>query len=400
MEEEKNYHKKGIAAGAALAGAPAAANAVRTAAGIILTPKPAIEKEADLLKAKSGIIRDSEGNSVIFTGTNLGEAGFDCLEYGKPCEGNEKDNFAALAERFGNYGAREVFGSAYESLISASDIKSLAKAGANCVLIPLRSFLLTGNVKDKKHDLSLAHIDKILDACKKAGIYAILSLKEAPGPQNNMITRGKDGADSLFGSKKSSSLQSETVKLWAKIANRYKGREEIAAYNLLESPQADSAGDVYKLYSRIIAAVRKEKDNHIIITELPGGETAGFEKLEDDNLVIGFSGSCATVYELETFINNAVKAKETGAPVVALSFYPADYESAVSKLKAEGIGVTAGSYKGDEFCIMSGNRAVIDIKNDSFDDIKGKFADALKTKNFKKNKELTKAVFGEKKKNK
>ena len=388
MEEEKNYHKQGIAAGAALAGAPAAANAVRSAAGIILTPKPAIEKEADLLKAKSGIIRDSEGNSVIFTGTNLGEAGFDCLEYGKPCEGNEKDNFAALAERFGNYGAREVFGSAYESLISASDIKSLAKAGANCVLIPLRSFLLTGN------------IDKILDACKKAGIYAILSLKEAPGPQNNMITRGKDGADSLFGSKKSSSLQSETVKLWAKIANRYKGREEIAAYNLLESPQADSAGDVYKLYSRIIAAVRKEKDNHIIITELPGGETAGFEKLEDDNLVIGFSGSCATVYELETFINNAVKAKETGAPVVALSFYPADYESAVSKLKAEGIGVTAGSYKGDEFCIMSGNRAVIDIKNDSFDDIKGKFADALKTKNFKKNKELTKAVFGEKKKNK
>ena len=50
--------------------------------------------------------------------------------------------------------------------------------------------------------------------------------------------------------------------------------------------------------------------------------------------------------------------------------------------------------------MMSGNRAVIDIKNDSFDDIKGKFADALKTKNFKKNKELTKAVFGEKKKNK
>lgn len=372
MEKGTRNIVKGISAGSVMAGAPLAASVIGN-----LIPK-GIEK-GDFLKIKDSRLITKGGCEVLLQGINLVEAPFTALKDGKYFSDNRFEIFTALEERFGNYGARDVFNRCFSSFVTAGDIKSIAKTGFNCVVIPLRCDLLVS--EKKKKAVTFKKLDAIIKACRKAGVYAILSLDAAAGCKennNNLFGEGKECA----------SNRSETIKFWAKMAKSYKDEPVVAAYNIIGSLEAENKEAVDDLCKKIIKAIRKEKDNHIIIAE-----TSSDEILALGNVAMGISGAYTAICDVDAVTEKAVKVKENGNAVIALNFFPADYEKACTDLGNADISWAVGRYKGDMFCLYSGEKQSIDLSTDNYDTINEKLSAPLDTKNYTLNKGMSE-MFG------
>jgi hypothetical protein len=78
--------------------------------------------------------------------------------------------------------------------------------------------------------------------------------------------------------------------MWKAIAQRYKDRKAVAAYDLLNEPVQPSGKELTDIYARIIAAIRETDRNHFLMLE--GGILATdfsmFSAPADDNMVYSF----------------------------------------------------------------------------------------------------------------
>lgn len=92
----------------------------------------------------------------------------------------------------------------------------------------------------------------------------ILTLHSVPGGQSPLFTADPDGTAQLWHSE---SYQERTVALWKAIADRYKDRQIIAGYDLLNEPAPPDANDLITLYKRIITAIRSVDQHHMVIIE-------------------------------------------------------------------------------------------------------------------------------------
>ena len=131
MTDNEKIMIAGCAAGAAAATVPAVYGFVKATARQPITDR-------DFLRAENGEFISECGAHISLRGTNLND---DLFRYKKAdLDGSSADYdvFAALEERFGTYGARLLVQKYNENFISPSDIKKIAKLGANCVRIPLR----------------------------------------------------------------------------------------------------------------------------------------------------------------------------------------------------------------------------------------------------------------------
>ena len=358
MEKGTKGIAAGIGTGSVIASIPALT-------GVVINTLSKPKDTDDMLKAINGEIKNSSGNSVLLKGINLCEVPFTCLKNDEPFEANADEVFNTLKERFGHYGAREVFNTCFASAYTPDDVKALAKMGINCVNIPMRSVLLAEAFKSKKNQIHFGKMDTLIKACKKAGVYVILSLDEKPEKDK------------------------ETVKLWEKIAKHYAKETAIAGYNLIASPDTDAAS-LCKAYSPVIKAIRKLQDNHIIILSAQNiADTDKIMTAEDSNIAFGFSLKTATVIENNEVIEAVKAVKSKGFAIIGTSLYPAGYEETATALTSEGIGWCMGGLKGDMYCLYCGDSPSIDLEKDSHDEMKEKLTNALATKNYKLNKGMS-----------
>ena len=359
--KEKNYAAKGMAAGAVLATVPTAVNA---AAAVITKPK----NNCDFISVKDGKLVTNGENEILLHGMNFNEIPFICHKNGEDFSGDTKELFSALSSRFGVYGAREVFNRFYYSSFTAKDIKSAAKLGFNAVVIPLKSYLLTTDIKNKKRGLSLSKLDKLISACGKNGIYVILSLEGF-----------------------AEEIPENIIKYWEKLSLHYKNEPAIAAYKILENiPVGTDTDTLDKIYKDAVKIIRKNKDNHVIILEnreLKGTEVV--TKHNDKNLALGFSGRLPTVFQMNDTLAEIKDTVAMGVPVIVTEFFPADYGKAFDELLPMGVSCMIGSFKGDIFCLYCGDMASIDIEKDSFEEINKALTDKAKAKDqYKENTQM------------
>lgn len=356
MTSAGKFALAGFAAGTVMAGAP-------FACGIIfsLTRRP-IDKNS-FLHVEDGSLVTSDGKNVLLSGIDMNESSFTCFKDGIRSFDSEKEIFNQLEKRFGNYGAREIYGKGTESALTPADIKLMKKAGISCLRIPLRQHLLFKNSDTKKQEPSLDRLDGIIKACRKAGIYVILSLA-ADENDKELFDCGKKGFDK----------RNELIKLWLKIAGHYKKEAAVAGYDLLdglECTESKKSDTLLKFYLRAAKALRGTDDEHIVFIRGTYGDKE-LKNIKDKNTAFCISGE----------ENPAKEHKAEKFPLILLG----SGDTQTDGLLEKGISCISGSFKGkDENSLYRIALPQIDIENDSYETINEKLSTAFSTENAKKN---------------
>jgi hypothetical protein len=300
----------------------------------------------------SGILRidgdkvvDANGKTVILRGAGLG--GWMNMENfitGYP--GHEHQHRAAMTTVLGKEKADFFFDKFLEYFFGDADAKFFASLGLNCIRIAFnyRHFEDDANPRVLKPS-GFNHLDRVVDACARHGIYTILDMHALPGGQNPDWHSDSGTNFAAFWEHKD--FQDRALWLWGEIAAHYKGNPWIAGYNLINEPCDPQHVRLPAYYDRLEEAIRKIDPDHILW--LDGNtfaiEWKGFERvipnaayaLHDYSLMgfpIGperFKGTPEQVAKLERqFLRKAAFQREKGAPIWNGEFGPVYEDPAVT----------------------------------------------------------------------
>ena len=393
MTDNEKIMVAGCAAGVAAAAVPAVYGYVKA-----VSKQPISDK--DFLRAEGGVFVSECGAQVCLRGINLNDDLFWFKKATLEKNAADYDVFAALESRFGTYGARLAINNYYKNFISASDIKKIAKLGANCVRIPLRYKYLLSK-ENCKGDIDFEHLDFLIEKCKKAGLYVILELHSAPGFQNTDSACGTDGKSILFSSSKDGfEARNATIRLWTQIAAHYKDEPAVAAYDLLNRPLnriADwekNLDSLHKFYRRLLKAIRTVDEKHTVIMEAAGAPDTlpDAEMFRSENVAYGIYSHFHTTFETEALLNEIRRMNGCGIPFVVCKLRAEEnLYSSLEALNDCGISWLAGDYKGEGLkaaFLYGGSVPEADLDSDSHDEINQKWSKPLATKNFTLNTEM------------
>ena len=294
------------------------------------------------LKAKGQTIVDAKGENVYLKGLGLG--GW-MLQEGYMLK---TDDFAGpqfkikekITEVAGEDGKDEFYKAYLKNGITKKDIDSLAKWGFNSIRLPMHYDLYTLPIEKEKVkgentwlEAGFKMTDELLKWCEDNKIYLILDLHAAPGGQGNdaNISDNDKTKPSLWDNVEN---QKKTIALWKKLAERYRDKQWIAGYDLINEPNINFTGKnpngtdemsnapLWKLQKDISDAIREVDKNHIIIIEGNGwgNNYNGLPKLWDDNLVLSFhkywttnaAESIRNITDMRQKLNVPVWLGETG----------------------------------------------------------------------------------------
>ncbi|RYG69772.1 hypothetical protein EON80_09195 [bacterium] len=164
-----------------------------------------------------------------------------------------------IEARFGRDEAYHLKKDWRDAWLGESDFVRIKAAGFNCVRLPF--------IYDAQNDPDglLFWLDRAVGWAEKAGIYVILDMHGAPGRQSKGDITGEADIDRLF---KEPRYVEETAALWQKIARRYRGRSNVAAYDLLNEPMgAPNPTTLHLVHERLYRAIREVDERHIVIVE-------------------------------------------------------------------------------------------------------------------------------------
>jgi aryl-phospho-beta-D-glucosidase BglC (GH1 family) len=167
-------------------------------------------------------------------------------------------------------GNTEVFYQTYRNnYVKKADIDSLKKWGFNSIRLPFHYNLFANNTNPPVFlNTGFEIIDSLLSWCEANQIYLILDMHAAPGGQSDEpISDYNPTNPSLWQSEQNKNL---TVQIWRKIAERYKDKEWIGGYDLLNEPKWNLPPNnqpLRDLYIRITDTIRAVDNNHLLFIE-------------------------------------------------------------------------------------------------------------------------------------
>ena len=140
----------------------------------------------------------------------------------------------------------------YDRFIAEDDIAKIAQAGFNCVRVPLHyRFLET--------DAGWQRLDRLMGWCERHRLYAVLDLHLVPGSALGVLE-----PEPIWKSERS---RQRFVALWKAIATRYRNRETVAGYDLINEPTPPDGAALVCLHQEVIRAIREVDPDHLIIVE-------------------------------------------------------------------------------------------------------------------------------------
>jgi len=159
---------------------------------------------------------------------------------------------------------------------------------------------------DRWLDGALAECDKALAACEKYRIKVLVDLHTPPGGRAN------GGVCRMFQEKR---YQDKLVEVWDRIARRYKGREVVYAYDLLneavEGTVADGLLNWRDLATKAAETIREiDPGKPVVFEPSPWGGPDGFDVLEPldlDGVIYSFH-----MYRPHSFTHQGVSNDKTG----------------------------------------------------------------------------------------
>lgn len=159
----------------------------------------------------------------------------------------------------------------YKNHLGEADICKMAELGYNSIRLPLnsRSFLAEEPGYQWKEN-NFEMLDQIIDWCEKYRLYAILDLHTVPGGQTGL--KCDDGLESTPRFYLEEESIERSICLWEKIAERYKDRWIIGAYDLLNEPLAkpeslEMMPLLISYYEALIPRIRAIDKKHMLTIE-------------------------------------------------------------------------------------------------------------------------------------
>ena len=226
-----------------------------------------------MLGSKGVHLVDPAGKPVVLKGCNLGNwlileswmfGG--TLQSGGENFHDQASLFRTLDSRFGKERSRSLMNAFRDSYITSRDFDAIKTFGFNVVRVPFDYRLLQDD--DQPTELradAFQWLDRALDLAEAAGVYVILDMHGVPGGQSGQDHTGESDQNKLWHDAKD---QQRTIDLWKAIANRYKGRGVVAAYDLINEPYSDYREDVRPVLAtimpRIADAIRGTGDTHVL----------------------------------------------------------------------------------------------------------------------------------------
>jgi endoglucanase len=258
-----------------------------------------------LLKASGSKIVDANNNEVILKGMGLG--GWLLMEgYMLQVDGGYGQWQIKRDMRLNGATESEIenfFSSWRNNHTTAADINYLKTLGLNSLRLPMHyELFLTASQRAVRNDViygkipvdtyvqSLATwydqnllftdvtadgfttIDNTLQWAGANAMWVVLDLHAAPGGQGsqNNINDALVGLDlwNRVDSQGRKIYQLITERLWKNISSRYKTDARVAMYDLVNEPHGSVQNSAIKaLYDKLIAAIRSNGDNHLILLE-------------------------------------------------------------------------------------------------------------------------------------
>ncbi|MDP4209291.1 MAG: cellulase family glycosylhydrolase [Bacteroidota bacterium] len=248
-----------------------------------------------------------------------------------------------VADHIGQEKADKFWKAFRRNYITEADIKRIAELGFNSVRPALNARLfLTEGENNQFVDEGFELLDNLIKWCKKYHLYVIVDMHGAPGGQTGQnIDDSPNNKPELFSDPKNEDL---LVKLWVKIAEKYKDEPTVAAYDLLNEPLPERTGaaEQYKdrlvpMYQKLIAAIRTVDKKHMFTLE--GYNWANnwsvFNKALDSNMFFQFHYYCwdrpdnlndiSNYLKKQQQLNTPVWVGETGEKNNAIYFATTQY---------------------------------------------------------------------------
>jgi endoglucanase len=175
---------------------------------------------------------------------------------------------AALNQLVGEAEARRFWRVYRDRYVTAEDIRLIKRAGFNSVRVPFSYRLfVTETDPPRLEGPGYELLDRVVSWCGREGLYVVLDMHAAPGGQTGDNIDDSFGYPFLYESEESQEL---TVRLWRKLAARYRDETAVAGYDLLNEPIPHFFDTAYfnpklePLYRRIVRGVREVDRNHVV----------------------------------------------------------------------------------------------------------------------------------------
>lgn len=357
------------------------------------------------LKADGKVLRNNygAGDIVALRGTNAG--GWLVQEnWMNPTNApDQKTAIETLTSRFGADGAWALLNAFADSWWQEEDFDNIKAMGMNVIRLPFTYFEMLDSDWNLKSD-AFARMDWFVNECSERGLYVILDMHGAPGSQNGNHHSGDSSGAKLYNSEL---YMSRTVFLWQQIADRYKGNQYIAGYDLLNEPVGAVGEDQWDFYDRLYDAIRNIDSDHAIFIEatwdpadLPDPSTYGWENVVYEYHFYEWENPGS--YEYQTsFINSKVEkinAANYNVPILIGEFClfdnPLSWDYTLNLFNKQGWSWTGWSYKSVDcgnWAIYNSTRETtpkVNIYTDTYEQIMEKWSNVDTDARFFKNEML------------
>jgi endoglucanase len=177
--------------------------------------------------------------------------------------GTDSELRAAIDHTYGFEAAKVFWDAYYSAYLSEPDLRFVRDLGMNSVRVPVNFSLFDG-----EQPVAYRELDRLIELAERLGLLVIIDLHAAPGGQNP--DWHCDNATGVAGFWQHEVHRAAVIRLWEKLAIRYRDCTTIAGYDLLNEPcfeDSDGGKTLVSFYEDCITAIRRWDAEHVIFIE-------------------------------------------------------------------------------------------------------------------------------------
>lgn len=217
-----------------------------------------------MLQVKGKYIVDEQGKEIVLIGYNVGNwMMLENFMLGYP--GTEQEFRAAVKKYAGEENCRYFFKKYRECFLGEKDIVFMREMGMNCIRVPFNYRMFESDNEPGIYDGEvLDEMDRLVEICRKHGMYIILDMHAVQGYQSTAWHCDNNGKPAALYTH--ADARKRYYDLWRFLADHFRGEEIIAGYDLMNEPDAppEYSDMLNQIYREAVAAVREVDPNHIL----------------------------------------------------------------------------------------------------------------------------------------
>lgn len=218
------------------------------------------------LSADGHLIVNEAGEPVALRGVNLGNwfllemwmLGIDHAIFD-----DQYSYIKKMEERWGVEEAHRLMDIYRENWMTKRDFEIIQTFDMNCIRLPIHYSILESDARPfEVRPGGWRWLDHAVDMAEQHGLYVILDLHGAAGGQTEDHISGRRGDNELWESEEN--IQ-RTEWFWRIVAERYRDRNSVAAYDLLNEAWGTDNATLERVAVRLLDAVREVDPDTLVI---------------------------------------------------------------------------------------------------------------------------------------